>query len=554
MIGSTRRSAVRAAQVWAPLGPVITATRGWVPTPEAFRVADADRSKPGPPVERLTPTAQAALLNAVLYGRLLPDRAIVGPGQVPYPIPVFAPVRTWSTSPSRRGATEVQVLPLAVTVDGVSLAELGCLPVLERGTRHTVVIAREPSRHKVLETGRVTVSVGVGPGPAAILEWTGTDGSTRRAEVRSGAAVPSDAPGWMESVLFDGRVIRPTARDLSVCFAMASELAGRATTRLLAQLRPLVAAHLRRQPLRGFEITRVGGTPSSVDDRANDLFECLVQHVRHYVDKAVRDEGEYVRELFPYVLACFKPAVARSELAYLPRTGHQSCEGVSVRVSELSAALRRHAAINRLEAPAAARDHHAVHWVLARRFRKELDRGDLTMADITEMWERRQVPRGVRIPELATWQQAIGHESEHVPIDEQDGQEPAPAEAIEDGLAHVHGGARNRPAPTPDEDDLEILLDPAGTGFFALSSYVASRLELEEPDAWKQAVRHHRAVSKLLRTVLEPFTPASGRADAASLLYDACTVDGAWVSRDEIVARWEQARLARFSPTGAASA
>jgi hypothetical protein len=551
MIGASRRCVRRAAELWEPLAQVVDAVGWWVPTADAYVVAEADPTRRGEVATPLEDATQAALLNAVLHASLLPDRSGVPEGAVPYLVPIFAPI---ATQVRGRGpaAWATQALALAATVDGVPLGELGTLPSVTAGERQTVVLSRPPSRHKVVETGSLTISVGVGPGPLPVLRWVDAEGRDRSSELAPGAPVPPGAPSWAASVVFSGDLRPLGQRELSLCFGVTSDLGRRASARLLAQFRPLVAGRLRNHELSNEACVRQGGLSSGLEDRSSDLFECLLHHVRNYVDKALREEGEYARELFSYVLACIKPAHLRSDLHYQPRTGHQSHVGDSVGVSELVAGLRRHARIHELTDAAEARAHHAVHWVLARHLQRDLTAGRIDVADLWAMWERGDLPNGVRIPSMAMWDAAVGHQVEHVPLFVPDDEDGVPAENLRDDEPPLPAGVSNRSVLDPGEEDLDLLLRPRDdAGFLALTSRVAARIAQEEPEAWEEALGEHRAVPKLLHDVLAPFAGGGPVRDGAARLYDLCTDHGRWRPTEELLAVWEAARSARLAEADA---
>jgi hypothetical protein len=438
-----------------------------------------------------------------------------------------------------------EVLALDVTIDGTPLAELPHLPVLRAGDtgRHTVALTMRSTRGKVLEEGTLTFSVGFGDGPPPVLEWSSATGATRRLELATGTAVPEDAPSWARTVTMRTALRPLAARDLSVCFAVTSELAQRATARLLAQFRPMLAGRMKHHDVVNAENVRVGGTACSEEDRRNDLYECLLLHVRSYVTKAVRDQGTYDRDLFAYVTGCFKPAAFRALLAYGPRTGHQDETGRSQNVSEAVGALRQHAAIHRITDPVAARSHHAVHWVLARRFSAELANGEMTLADLEAMWAQGDLPEGVRVPDAAAWELAVGHEACHVPFDAaSDDDDAVLGEVLGADVVPLPGGSARRPARLTDAD-LDLLVDPSDDavetcGFFAITSAVATRLAEEEPELWLRAVGDGRGAARLVRRVVAPFASGPSGADAAARLHDSCTVGRRWLVGNDLFEAW----------------
>jgi hypothetical protein len=170
------------------------------------------------------------------------------------------------------------------------------------------------------------------------------------------------------------------------------------------------------------------------------------------------------------------------------------------------------------------------------------------------MWAQQALPKGLSFPTPSTWDVAIGHHGEHVSLDQRDGEDSAPAESFEADVPALQGGATNRLPTTPDEDDLGLLTDSNGSGFFGLTAHVATCLASEEPQQWSLALSHHRAVSRLLRAVLEPFAAERTAKEAALALHAACTRDGRWLPHDELISRWEHERRAAALISGGATA
>jgi hypothetical protein len=521
--------------LWDPLREVIEALGTWRPTEDQYQIGWADTARRGRATPTLDKADEAGLLNGILYASLLPDRADLDPGDVPFLVPVFVPLRY-----RRTRVAGAEVLALSVAVDGVPLDDLDGLPVLRAGAteRQEVTLAIASSRGKRLEDGTLTLSVGFGAGPSPVVTWPAADGTVERLVLDPGVRLPTGAPSWVRYVQVRTDLAPLSQRDLSLCYGVTSDLAGRATARLLAQFRPMVAGRMRYHSLANEENIRHGGTACTDDDRRNDLYECLLLHVRSYVAKALREDGSYDRDLFAYVSGCFKPAAARVMLGYGPRTGHQDQTGESAKVSELVGSLRQHAAIYRLTDPEMARAHHAVHWVLARRLHDRLASGELAMDDLWAMWDRGDLPRGVTIPDAAAWDTAIGHQVTHVPLDPSSDDDN---EALADVIPLPGAATATRTTPLLLEPELDLLTEPTEvTGFFAITSRVAAQLAAEEPEVWAEAVGQGRAVNRLLRTVMEPFADGVTPRQAAARLYDSCTVGTSWRTGNDLITAWQR--------------